>query len=347
MSVNRISLVVAFSFGLIIGGGYFYLTKQQVINENEAQISVLQEEYITLQTRFTTLEETSSVEISDLKEDLNELTAEYVQLDNQYASLESDHNTLVLQYSSLQTNHERTLAAHSTLEYQYEQLDAFTSSYQDSYQNLIHEVNLRLAFNENFPTFVTPNDPEIEYLVYQLTSGWENKEDVNELWDDRKTIFDWVTSNIEYAADSPYPYLPSSPAMKLYWSKQSTRFPNETIDHGTGDCEDQAALLLSLIISHDEGRYPNWLIGWQSSDSRHLAVAFPVAGERLALLDPAGNYHSGSSWSLGSEPVEEAITNWFDNWNRPGIYINFVCSDTFYEEFDNTAAFFDWFYSIY
>jgi len=326
MWVSRKIIVAVFFCGLMIGGGYFYLKNRQTVKGYKNQINVLKEEFIALQIEFTTLKGATSAEKYDLKEEIIELNSEYEQLNSKYSSLNAEH---------------------LSLQNQYKDLTRALGSYQDNYQKLINKVNVRLAFNEYYPNFITPNDPEIENLVYQLTSGWEDKEDINELWKERKTIFDWVTSNIEYAVDSPYPYLSPHLGANISWSKQSTRFPNETISYGTGDCEDQAVLLLSMIISHDEGTYDNWLIGWKSSDTRHMAVAFPVAGKRLVLLDPAGQYHSGSAGSLVSEPVEEAIGNWLENWDETEIFIDFICSKDFYEEFDSTAEFLNWYLNIY
>jgi hypothetical protein len=106
-----------------------------------------------------------------------------------------------------------------------------------------------------------------------------------------------------------------------------------------------ATLLASLLLNYNSHRYGVWLIEIQDSDSGHLAVAFPVNGGNLTILDPAGNYYTGYlTGSLHSESITAAVQNWLAYWSKemPGVAITAVFSDDFYREFSGTPAFIDW-----
>ena len=72
--------------------------------------------------------------------------------------------------------------------------------------------------------YITPNNPQIKQLVNEI-SGWPR-------W---STLLDWVSQNIDYRYDSEAHGTPE------YW-----QLPTETLQLGTGDCEDYAILLCTL-----------------------------------------------------------------------------------------------------
>jgi len=86
------------------------------------------------------------------------LQTQYTNLEDLYYDLQTEHNTITTRYSSLQTQY-------TNLRDLYDQHEVDFKAYQEQYQSLIKKVNLRLSFNENFPKFVTPKDPEIENLL--------------------------------------------------------------------------------------------------------------------------------------------------------------------------------------
>jgi hypothetical protein len=152
-------------------------------------------------------------------------------------------------------------------------------------------------------------------------------------------------NNIDYSLDTPLPILPITSIGKLFgtmfWLEEYWRLPEETIEDGMGDCEDMAVLLTSMIINYNEGRYDAWAIGIQSEYGGHMAVAIPVEGGKLAILDPVGDFYTGM---VSDKPVSEAINEWLRHWSEkiPNAYVNVVFNNELYELFDSNDEFIAW-----
>ena len=140
------------------------------------------------------------------------------------------------------------------------------------------------------------------------------------------------------------PILPENISGGLVWRQDYWRMPEETIENETGDCEDMAVLLASMLRSYNEEEYAIWVLEIRSGESGHVAVAFPVQGGKLAILDPAGNYYTGQYGSLDSSSVSIAVNNWLSHWQSemPGAEIVGVFSEDIFEEFSSTAEFVTW-----
>ncbi len=132
--------------------------------------------------------------------------------------------------------------------------------------------------------------------------------------------YEWVRRNIEYVADD-----------EDYWQSA-----NETISRGTGDCEDQAILLASLIgeiggnarVNIIEGHaFPTVFIGnnasvipsvrasiasyyWVNETDFHLTYLTDESGVWL-VIDPVGVPFAGGLPSL-SAPTPSS--SWSDDW---------------------------------
>ncbi len=216
------------------------------------------------------------------------------------------------------------------------------------YSRIVREVNRRLGDScEDRKSFVTPSDPAVTAKVLAITGGYSA--DTSEEWADYYRLYDWVTKNIKYSHDSPLPELPPAPASTtLSWQQDYWRTPSETLQDETGDCEDMACLLASMMLNYTSDRYPVWVITWASPAGGHAAIAFPVAGGKLTVLDPAGNFFTRNPvpfGSIGSQPVATAVTQWIDHWSSsgyPGASVNRVFSDTECETFVNTDKFVLW-----
>ena len=215
------------------------------------------------------------------------------------------------------------------------------------YSNLREQINMRLGHGQDAQSFITPNDPVISARVSEITGGYS--QDVNEFWRDYERLYRWVTRNIEYSYDSSTPILPKIMSGTLTWSSGFWRMPTETLKDETGDCEDMAVLLASMLLNYNEERFAVWAVGIETSSpepARHIALAFPVKGNQLTILDPAGNYYSRDylGGSLRSYDVAVAVNRWLSHWAKdmPGAQIYVAFSNEFRREFSSTEEFINW-----
>jgi hypothetical protein len=143
--------------------------------------------------------------------------------------------------------------------------------------------------------------------VLENTGGFSGSQD--DYWRDCKRLYDWVVNNIPYSSDSHIPVLPESSSVELRWQQDYWGMPSETIEDETGYCEDMAVLLTSMLRGYNKGEYGIWVLLIRSEESGHAAVAFPVQGGSLTILDPAGNYYTHRKGLLGSNSVSIAVSN--------------------------------------
>ena len=266
---------------------------------------------------------------------LVELDATKVQLDNTKAQL-TDTETLL---DTTQTQLVNTEA----------QLDIAkneNSQMLNQYASLKGQIDVRLGLTpEDKQSFITPNNSLVSAKVLEVTGGYSG--DTDKYWRDCERLYRWVVSNISYSYDSYMPVLPENISGDLIWCQGHWRMPEETLGDETGDCEDMAVLLASMLLNYNEGEYAIWVLGISSNVPEykgHMAVAFPVQGGNLAILDPAGNYYTGQYGALQPESISIAVNNWLSHWQRemPGAEIVKVFSEDVYEEFSSTAEFVTW-----
>lgn len=264
-------------------------------------------------------------------ETLLEESQDYLTLKEQYEELEQQYNTLQAQYNNLQSQY-------SILEEEYDR-------YVSAYQKLRDEINQR-HMHSNVEAFITPLDSSVSSIVYDITGGWSNHLDWNEFWGDVKEMYQWVVDNIEYRFDGLYPALPYDPSGLVIYSTEMWQFANETLDLGKGDCEDQAILLCSMIKSYTDSAYKTECICITGSLSAHMGVQLPVAGDKLVILDPAGNYYSSDIWgNIVFNDVATEINNWLDYW-KPQLgndaYVHRVFSNSIDRTFSSTSDYITW-----
>ncbi|GAI09311.1 unnamed protein product, partial [marine sediment metagenome] len=120
------------------------------------------------------------------------------------------------------------------------------------YASLRDEINLRVGFKQDGPRLIMPDDPEIVAKVQEITEGYSEEE----LWKDYARLYQWAMKNIKYSLDSPTPILPESVNGTLEWGRDFWRTPAETIEHGTGDCEDISVMLASMLLNYNQRRFP-------------------------------------------------------------------------------------------
>jgi len=217
----------------------------------------------------------------------------------------------------------------------------------DHYPDFRKQISMRLGEGQDAQHFITPDDPAVSTKVQEIAGGYA--EDVKEWWADYERMYFWVIRNIEYAPDSHTPILPEPMNETLRWQEGFWRMPAETIRDKAGDCEDMTALLASMLLNYNERRHPVWAIGIESykpKPARHIALAFPVEGKRLTILDPTARYYTifPIGWGIAAYEPSIAVSDWLFRWAEKmnDAYVYMVFSEDVYQEFSSTEEFIEW-----
>ncbi len=328
-----------------------YLSLQSRYNELNSQYTSLNSQYLSLQSTYNALNSSYSSlnsRYSALQSSYNALDTTYTSLNSQYLSLQSSYNSLNYSYTSLNSQYLSLQSSYNSLRAQYEALQASYNATPTEYDQLRYQINQR-AQHYDINEFITPNDSSVQQITNQITGGWSNTSDWNEYWTDIKAMYNWVVNNITYNYDGLYPVLPLSLPGNVTYITEMWQFPNETLSVKRGDCEDMAILLCSMIRYYVEDKYWAecvWIIG---SDAAHVGVQIPASGEKLAILDPAGNYYTSDiSGNLVSKDIATEIGNWLNYWKPQigddvGVYR--VFADYMDQTFASTSEYTSWMYS--
>jgi len=246
-----------------------------------------------------------------LENTMVELDTTKAQLNDTKTLLDTTQTQLVDTKAQLSTTKTQLDVTRTRLDMTTTQLETAkneNSEMLNQYASLKGKVNVRLGDTpEDKQSFITPGNSLVSAKVLEITSGYSG--DISDYWKDSKRLYEWVVRNISYSYDSCMPILPETISGGLIWQQDYWRMPEETLSDETGDCEDMAVLLASMLRSYNEGEYRIWVLVIRSGELGHAAVAFPVQGGRLTILDPAGNYYTGQYGALESESISTAVNN--------------------------------------
>ncbi|MFC1988558.1 transglutaminase-like domain-containing protein [Chloroflexota bacterium] len=323
--IVTILLVVSFAFG----GNLWYQ-----LGEVKAQLS------------------NTRVELEGVKDQLNstvvKLNSVTVQLGDTKNMLNAAENQLVeveTELGNTKTELKETEAKLNITENQLQISSNDNSQMLAQYSGFKQQIANRLgSTKEDKQGFITPDNYSVSTRARAITGGYS--EDPNEYWRDMYRLYQWVVNNISYSYDSYVPVLPEVMSGELKWHNEYWRLPEETLEEGTGDCEDMATLIVSLMRNYNEEKFAVLGVSISSKKSGnpgHIGAAFPVIDGRLTIVDPAGNYYTGYG-SLDSESYSVAVNRWLAHWARdiPEAFISGVFTDDFYYNFSNTDEFLSW-----
>lgn len=316
-------------------------------NELTTFYESLSQNYSILEEKFSNL----SLLYSLLNEAYNELSANYDVLETLFKDLKAAYTTLNLTYvelgeayNELKANYTTLQTEFTRLETDYELLSEFYASYVFAYQKIRSTVNFYVLHpKEDDKKFITPDDLAVVAKVQEVTGGWSDPSDWGEFWADVKKMYDWVVDYIEYRSDGLYPILPLDPSLPVTLFGEMWQFPNQTLALEKGDCDDMAILLASMIYSYGGKQY------WVECIviTRHVAVYLPVAGDKICILDPAGQYYTKSGEYIDAKDTSTEVNAWLSKWDSwypehaPHV-VKWVFSSHLYKYFGNTQSFIDW-----
>ena len=168
-------------------------------------------------------------------------------------------------------------------------ISAYLFAQLNAYSRLSADVNMRWD-RATVEAFVTPEDPAVEATVRAVTYGKVDPPSMDELLTGVGMLCMWVSSSIRPAQDGLYPALPRSPIGNLTFINENWQFPNETLALRSGDCEDAALLLLSMIRFYSPKLQACGILV-EGSKGAHMAVLISKGG-KVAILDPGLYYMS-------------------------------------------------------
>jgi hypothetical protein len=286
--------------------------------------------------------ESKEAEIAALETDLATAETEVLRLEGELATAQGDITRLEGELAAVQAEVESLTQALAQAQEEKTALETQISEWESAYTRISNEIIKKLGIGADAMEFITPNDDMVSNLATSIAGVFS--QDLNEMWRDYRDLYFWVRDNITYNYDTPLPILPLTPSGTINWAGEYWRMPRETIEAGVGDCEDMALLLSSMSKSYNNEQYKIWTIGIMSEEGGHMAVAIPVVGGNLVILDPAGNYYSSSSGYIVSKSISQAINEWLQHWSyqMPNAYVDFVFDNKFYETFNSTSEFIAW-----
>jgi hypothetical protein len=331
----------------VAGGGYVWerwntaeyellITKSKLLSTETELENAWSELYQTQEERYKAI-----LELSIAQAELEISEAELADAEEELATAREDLASTEDELASTRTE----MAAMTT---EMQEMEEEKEHMAAGYLELREQINLRLDQGTASQQYITPDDAVVIARAFAVAGNYTQAQDVIEVWDDFQRLYNWVVDNIRYSSNSYIPIMPATIGGAISWQDECWRTPVETLQQGTGDCEDMATLLASMILSYGSKNFSVWAIAIhdrQPGSSGHLAVVLPVEGNNLTILDPAGNYYTGyRTGRLRSYDVEIEIDDWLYHWSGelPGAYVSFLFSDETYREFAGTQEFIDW-----
>ena len=315
--------VLWYSQNILLAGQVSSLAKEKEdlssqissLTKDKEQLASQADQLSKAKTDLQVTVESQKKEISALNSKIENYSSQVGSLNQQLANLSGqvqvltqDKGTIQYQYNELRTKIDKVRSS-------YDQLEAFLFSYS--------------SWNLNYTVKRVFADQELLSLKDLLSS--KVLSDPSDLWRSYQDIYYWITKNVKYAYDEPFPVLPSFQDLEGQFKGQvafdSMMAPNQTLQIMQGDCDDQSALAFSMVKSYNNyiygKEYAQWLFFITFNDDKgHMAMAIPAEGQdnrtELTIIDPAGNYLTNNRGSIASNDPLQELTKYSDHWSPQG-----------------------------
>ncbi|MCW4014238.1 MAG: hypothetical protein NWF07_14805 [Candidatus Bathyarchaeota archaeon] len=322
---SKAGFLIALILGTAIGAATvyaaLYIPVQATITQQQSTITTLTNENTQLTSQLT-----------ELNEDYDNLRTQYTAKTHELTELQTD-------YGSLRQDYEQTYTDWITL----------SEDVLDFYNYIQSYVNTEDSFKRVYTT------TELEKIADTI-------EDVTRMEDDNWQaywyIHQYVRDEIQYAYDeeipviTTYTYYPDAPDTQLTGFQTSTRENylqnlDYTIEYQQGDCDDQAMLEYAMIQYYGEYIYGTQyrlylaMITFNNGIS-HLAVFMPVQNNQICILDPSGNYQTGTWTSITAKTASTELTKYDTHWTEEGgiqeitLYQIDIDTGTYTQDFNGT-----------
>ena len=320
-------LIVMCFIGILIGGvggyGWSTLVASPQIQSLHAQITALQMNIQNLNQSYERLDE----QYNSLLVDQNSLTTSYNQLSEQYDSLSKEHDSIKTSYNFLKHEYDTLTDDHNQLVNDYEYTSSYWRELSKNVLELYDELNSYVNLNDAIPRVI--NYEEILKISDKIDSVTGRDTDS---WDGYYKIHKYVRDEVKYAYDAEIPVINSYTYKGTSYSPVVTSFDCKirrnmiqtleyTVEYEQGDCDDQAILEYCMIQYYREYildvHYSLYLAHVKfNDDNSHVAVFMPVTEGRICILDPAGQYQTGSWNYITGEDADRELLDYRDHWDE-------------------------------
>jgi len=302
--------------GIVLGSGALFI----FVTPSLDQYEILKLDFFELeQENYAFL-----VSVSSLTDDLAELEEDFNDLDEDFDDLEDEYRAVQTMYINLNSDLAQLENENSVLN---EELNDANKNWMSLSTNVLEfreELYSYCVLNESFPRIFSSNElDKIAAKVEEITRG------DNDIWDGLNSIHKYVRDEVDYVYDSEVPVIstyryygddddPLLIDFETQYRQNMYQSLDFTVEYEQGDCDDQAMLEYAMIKYYQryvlEEEYQLYLVymGWE--DSAHLTVFQPVQGDNICILDPAGQYQTGTTSSLTQNSIRDELMKYQNHW---------------------------------
>ena len=298
--------------------GYLYMqnislqSKVQTIsrdkNNLENKVSMLSTENQQLSKDKDFLEK----HVDKLNSIIMKLNVSKTVLEKQVKNLNIIYYILLSRYNELNMSYYDIISKYKTLNQSYYSLLNDYNSLVDQWNSLVDEYN---NLTENYDAWFTYAWGVIQFTNETISRVYSQEQynylhniivnnvsltNSNDWWLSVYELYQYENKTVQYVDDEPEPMPPYiqdliNGTYRNETCDNSIMSPNETLELGQGDCDDQAILLYGLINTYEKQDlktdYVEWLVFEEMGNgSGHMTVFIPTKNDGLTIMDPAGHY---------------------------------------------------------